>query len=430
MSFEIEPGTKFVKNILVKTGNILRVGHIKENTDGGSVDVSGVEMKNSALYLPEQEQTSTPLSGKRMLFFETDGNLAMKDSSGTIDKVRVPKNKGEIVTHNGTEQVILPGGSEFQVLSVDPSSSTGFSWKNPENFIEQYQIFTLIDTMWTSIDIEIEGGRQYSIVNEVAYGPCGMGFLTKSEQEEKAHCFYMNCPGENDERLVVRWTPDHEMEIQKNIDTKNGSYIRRILTRNKDKTTTLSNTDYTEIFSEISGNLLVIIEPDHNTNDGGPCSIFLLTKSEQTNYASIVCLSASPSVFSNEKLEIRWQPNTGVELKKDGENYDGIFNIKPLMKMVRDSGIVSLSGINYVNIYKKKDRLSMLLVVKNVITNGPSAVFAILKNDKTQQGLVQRLTSCPGSNGEHLEVTYAANSKVKIRKTGVGFDGDYNFSIL
>lgn len=430
MSFEIEPGTKFFKNILIKPGNVLRADKIKENADGGAVEVSGIEMKNAVLYFSEKTPADVPVSGRRMLYFESDGNLAMKDPSGVIDKVKVPKNRGELVTHNGTEQVILPGGGDYKVLSVDSSSSTGFSWRNPNEIIEQYETFSLFLELWSSIDKAVEGGRYYSIVNEVEYGPCGIGFTTKSEQEEYQHCVCINCPGENGIELMPRWEPEQELEIRKTSELKNGSYLRRVLTKNKNKSITLSGTDYTLAFPETIGNLVMIIEPDHNTNDAGPCAVFLMTKSEVTDHASIVRISSSPAVSSGEQLEVRWLPNTGVEVRKTGNNYNGVFDVKPLISMVQESGIVTLSGSDFENLYKRKEKVARLIAIKNIVVGGPSAIFSVLKNDKTQQGLIHRLTSCPGSGGEQLELSYDANSKIRIRKTGNGFDGEYNFGIL
>jgi hypothetical protein len=55
----------------------------------------------------------------------------------------IMSNKGDLITHDGTDQVILPVGTAGQVLSVQAAAATGIAWVNiPDNHVTQDVTFT------------------------------------------------------------------------------------------------------------------------------------------------------------------------------------------------------------------------------------------------------------------------------------------------
>lgn len=91
---------------------------------------------------------------------------------------------------------------------------------------------------------------------------------------------------------------------------------------------TLTNTFYTTILSNQEGNLQLYIK---NLVTNGPSASFTLSKSEPSRQTSYVRTTSSSGLNTLEKLDIRWNPNSGVELKKTGINYDGDYQIKYIL---------------------------------------------------------------------------------------------------
>lgn len=93
-------------------------------------------------------------------------------------------------------------------------------------------------------------------------------------------------------------------------------------------TITLTGVTYTSIISTQSGSILLLIK---NLVTNGPAATFLLSKSEAGREASVARFTSSDGLNTNEKLDVRWDPNTGIELHKTGLNYDGQYRIKYIL---------------------------------------------------------------------------------------------------
>jgi hypothetical protein len=91
------------------------------------------------------------------------------------------------------------------------------------------------------------------------------------------------------------------------------------------KSITLTGTSYTEISTNVKGSYIVTIS---NEILNGPSAIFHVTKSETTRNAHIVRTVASPGYMSNVFLELSWNPNSTILLKKTGNQYDGSYKVK------------------------------------------------------------------------------------------------------
>lgn len=91
------------------------------------------------------------------------------------------------------------------------------------------------------------------------------------------------------------------------------------------KSITLTGTSYTEISTNIKGSYIITIS---NEILNGPSAIFHVTKSETTRNAHIVRTVASPGYMSSVFLELSWNPNSTILLKKTGNQYDGSYKVK------------------------------------------------------------------------------------------------------
>jgi hypothetical protein len=87
---------------------------------------------------------------------------------------------------------------------------------------------------------------------------------------------------------------------------------------------TLTGTNYSLITSSLSGVVTLTIK---NSVSGGPSAIFNISKNEQLLIGNPTRISSSAGLNTYERLQIRWLANSGLELRKTGNNYDGIYNV-------------------------------------------------------------------------------------------------------
>lgn len=74
---------------------------------------------------------------------------------------------------------------------------------------------------------------------------------------------------------------------------------------------------------------------------------------------------------------------------------------------------------------------SVMLLVKNVVTDGPSATFILSKSEQAREASIARMTSCDGlTTAEKLDVIWLPNEEIKIFKTGNGYNGNYQVKYI
>lgn len=87
----------------------------------------------------------------------------------------------------------------------------------------------------------------------------------------------------------------------------------------------LSGTAYTTILSDTEGDIYISVK---NIVTGGPSASFQLSKSDQLKHMHYIRMSSSAGTSTEERLNIRWEPSSNIELRKTGLNYDGQYRIK------------------------------------------------------------------------------------------------------
>ena len=88
---------------------------------------------------------------------------------------------------------------------------------------------------------------------------------------------------------------------------------------------TLISTNYAQAITVLSGSLLVLVK---NIVTNGPSATFLLSKSEPGHEPSVTRLTSSSNNITGEKLRIKWDPNTYIQLRKTGVSSDGDYLVK------------------------------------------------------------------------------------------------------
>jgi hypothetical protein len=87
----------------------------------------------------------------------------------------------------------------------------------------------------------------------------------------------------------------------------------------------LTGTSYTTISSALTGNFRIYVS---NIVTNGPCATFSLVKNNSSVYPGYTRNSSISGTTTQEKLDISWDPGTGIALKKTGNQYNGQYRIK------------------------------------------------------------------------------------------------------
>lgn len=90
-------------------------------------------------------------------------------------------------------------------------------------------------------------------------------------------------------------------------------------------TITLTGTTWNTIISNTTGVLDLLVA---NVVTGGPCAKFSVLKNESTRNASIQRWGSVSGTTTDERLEVRWLADSGLELRKNGANYDGQYKVR------------------------------------------------------------------------------------------------------
>lgn len=93
------------------------------------------------------------------------------------------------------------------------------------------------------------------------------------------------------------------------------------------KTLELTGTNYTLISDiHVKGSYYITVNPGLNVN--GPSATFFLSKGRPSQFPHIVRHTCSPGENTRELLELKWNPNEGIYIRKTNINHDGLYGIK------------------------------------------------------------------------------------------------------
>jgi hypothetical protein len=87
---------------------------------------------------------------------------------------------------------------------------------------------------------------------------------------------------------------------------------------------------------------------------------------------------------------------------------------------------VSLYATNY-SLVSGKLKGSIQLIIEAIVEDGPCGTFLLSKSKSSKEANIVRQTSSPGdsSNKEQLNVRWSPGLGIELRKTNLGFDGNY-----
>jgi len=312
--------------------------------------------------------------------------------------------------------------------------------------------------------------------------PTATWHISKNAQSANAHIVKVSSlPGvDSGENLQLTWAPNAQLRLSKTgpfydgeylidfnlknfsavpppvlpSDTVNASWVQELLDKRLEMkysgiTVSLEGSDTTEVISLKPGSYLITVSPISAT---GPSATFAISKSGFSEDPSIVKITSCPGHDTKEQLELLWNAGEKLCLRKSGSGNDGLFvvdlNLKnistnsyshvgagegglpnvvtesPKEKLIKGIDI-SLSGNELVPVISVNPG-SYMLSISPKVPGGPTCTFSISKSSSDMEPSVVRLTGTKGTDGnEDLVLTWAANDKIRIGKTGNNFDGLY-----
>lgn len=147
----------------------------------------------------------------------------------------------------------------------------------------------------------------------------------------------------------------------------------------------------------------------------------------QVNNVILTGSSISNCVITTSLLDMNMENITNV---KDPINLQDAATKKYVDDLEIILKSVTLSGTNNTLI---TDNLigSYIITISNVISNGPSAIFHITKNDPLKTSHIVRTVASPGNNTNvFLELSWPPSSGIYLKKTGLQYDGSYKVKII
>jgi hypothetical protein len=256
------------------------------------------------------------------------------------------------------------------------------------------------------------GTKTYSIINEIEDGPAGLFYASKSCRDIDGHIVKLTGMDSYTGGLTSKWTRRVNIEAAKCTEDSDGDYLAicnydpkcapESIRDNFQEKVNLIGTTYSKIDNAKQGNLMFQVENDIK----GPVGIFYLSKGMENISGHIAKISHSPSSDFN-KLEMRWNANSCVELHKTKSTFDGEYRVIPIHNQYLSEQIITLTGNNFatetfIDIY---ERVVTIVSVESLDTNGANAIFTISKNHIDNKfHYVRVVGSSSGSGWDNCEI--------------------------
>ena len=318
-----------------------------------------------------------------------------------------------------------------------------------EYFVSESKSISLVEDTRTRIRrTKFVGCCQFSIINDILNGPCGFFAISKSNIEynaAKINLSNLNSKSKLNKitnnlektKIFIDWEDENNIEIAKTKDVYDGDYLYKsritsdnpVLSIQNKSDKTLSGTTYIEISTKLIGNEIVNI---CSKVEDAPNALFYISKNDQTKNSAITKLISSNGSY-NEKIELRWLPNTGIEIHKNSNNYDGLYEVTTLIDyQFEKSYTITLTNTDFTNttLIRNRERISTIVSVSSTIVGAPSGIFIVSKNIRRNASNILCIVHCRSPTKESLQIVWNANEKLKLKKTGSNYNGTYTVKIF
>ncbi len=301
--------------------------------------------------------------------------------------------------------------------------------------------------------------RMLSVINELEDAPLAFYGMSKTRRGDFGNIIKLTGSagiGGPTTVLSAKWDVETHFELAKTKTAFDGDYAARtgptnLIASSKrgsgSELVVLLGTTYTELrpsFNRKYGNHIITVSNAEISVDNPietedqPTAMFFLSKNRPDILPNIMNVIKTPGFSSFERLEIKWDPDEDMKLRKDGELFDGTYNILYALDPVHidiDIGVTLLGVTAYTEKFiNQQNRLTTIISVDagvSGVEGFPSAIFSITKSDRRVTANINRLTNSLGiSSLDKVELDYPINDVVKLNKTGTDNDGSYRVKVF
>lgn len=410
----------------IEVSGVIYTDIIKSNTISGvPVTINDVDLLDNMIYLNEKSGSVILPEVSKLGFYVKDNLLKSISNSGVITVYQPTTTKGDILVHNGTTQTRLPLGQNDYILQVDTTTSTGLKWvpnTQTTTNMEDYNVVLIGEDSQLIFD-DLIGAFYIQISTKTRNGPISIFFSTKNNKNNYGHIVKIT----NEGLLNLEYNPYEGVRLHKETIQGDGEYIVKTNKNLIENIINLTSNLWVELpFTNKFGAYSISI----SNNVLGPAATFLLAKSTEThNNGNIIKISSSPS-SDLSVLEIRWASNSFIEIRKTSNNYDGDYIVTDNFSNSVNSTI-NLSGTNYSEIssiiYEKK---SFCIKITNDVSGYPVSIFYLSKKEKINNSSKFSVFSPGNVTLEKILIDWNPLELIKIKKSGINFDGNYNLYII
>lgn len=145
--------------------------NILENTVATGVNLEGTKFKDNYYIMKNTSILPTPNINEHIFYMEND-ILKIKHNSGVVKTVNPLNNKGDLLTHDGNDDIKIPMGLENQILTSN--SVSGIKWEDISKINhESHNSFYIRDEkpIGTNGGAGIENGWNSRILNTISSYP-------------------------------------------------------------------------------------------------------------------------------------------------------------------------------------------------------------------------------------------------------------------
>jgi hypothetical protein len=405
-------------------------------TTAGGISVAKNLFVGKGVFISEFQQLQSinspvaPDSGIKFYVDQSDSLYKSKDLSGNITTYQPTTTKGDITVHDGTTQVRLPAGQNGYALVSNSSTSTGLEWVLNVNSISIKPLFFNFITNIKTIVIENPvGSFMFFIYPQIENGASCLFFCSKSIVTSAGVSIRLNLNRSLINNGVINLTyPSYKgVNIDKSYTEANGNYVGILNEKFTKLTVILSGNTWTNLgISDLTGCFCF----STSSNSGGPAATFFVCKNVATLNNGNITRIVSAQSLSGASLQLRYQNNSFIQIRKTNSNDDGEYNIIDNFQDTSVSTQVLLSGTNKstisLSIFNYYENKSFMVKVTSQIPGAPFAIFTTSKNSPDKNGNSARYGSPGQTTNENLNIFWDTNLTLQLSKSGNNYDGLYD----
>ena len=410
------------------------VDKILQNTDNIGINIEEVYFNDG--YFDMTELTSPVIPGiDTNRFFTNNQLLKSLDSASKLTTYQPTNTRGDILVHGINTQERLDIGIQGQLLTVDNTRDVNVRWVSPSGGdISQKTKAVLIDSEKTSIINKYYGSYYTSVFPFTRNGSSCNVISTKSRPDliiGNSIILNINPSTVNTGFIDSIWEEYQELDIYKTYSESQGEYS--IINNNtfSENIVSLSGTSWVNLgYSATIG--IFFISIFSKESGGASVSFFICKNDPSSNYAGITKISSSPGTFS-ETIELKWDSGSVIQIRKTNSGNDGDYIVIDNHQFDKNIS-VSLSGTSETDIPKEffryyENKTFVVKVEAPSISGSPKAIFLYSKNSKLLGGNKSVFQIKGITSEESLNISWNANSLLKLSKSGNNYDGSYNIHI-